>query len=536
MATGKLTSKRRTARAERAGSLHIGLADAGMTPLLRSGLGGLAASIRAHAMRTKQVWPGTVDFGPGHALVEPGRVTFEWGAGLPAEALGALFQASFRIAPPGIIDLPGTYEPDAQVAAEIAAALQDGLKRTFLQHGKTTTKAGGPVVRTIEIDDVSASFGFQPYATFVHQQAFSDVAFAVEKGAVKLASWAYPGAVKRHNAVSASEFQYRAGPALCACFSLVGCLSFQVPRASGGALVIPEPTDLVQFASTRPRLTPRTLADAYVSGPSDAVLAVHLALRMDEVVRGHGGIGNVHGIQLKALPWATQQKSRYGVLTTRAFSDVELDRYYSVRRTLPNRMRVRRSDGSVFGTTSALRAFITDNLARRRPWHADFATATDGAPDPRFIHYYRDRDNLGALFNEERQGLVMMLDHLEEAEHALVRAVHVALRRRFGAIANESREVPGTMKNRFSGERDRWRHAFAGSKTPDQIRAALADLWSRAGTNEELQQSWTRIMPLLRPASWKTARDLALVALASYRGSAEEDVAASAGPTEGDEE
>ena len=75
------------------------------------------------------------------------------------------------------------------------------------------------------------------------------------------------------------------------------------------------------------------------------------------------------------------------------------------------------------------------------------------------------------------------------------------------------------MKNRFQGEREHWRIAFVGAKTQDQIRAALSDLWSRAGTNAELQRGWQKVLPLLRADHWQVARDLALVALASYESS-----------------
>jgi len=53
--------------------------------------------------------------------------------------------------------------------------------------------------------------------------------------------------------------------------------------------------------------------------------------------------------------------------------------------------------------------------------------------------------------------------------------------------------------------------------TQEAVRAALASLWSLAGPNQELRDSWQQIVPLLRPKHWQTARDLALVALASYR-------------------
>jgi CRISPR-associated protein Cas8a1/Csx13 len=78
------------------------------------------------------------------------------------------------------------------------------------------------------------------------------------------------------------------------------------------------------------------------------------------------------------------------------------------------------------------------------------------------------------------------------------------------------------MRNRWNSERDRWRFAFAGARTPQQIRAALADLWSRAGPNKELKSHWELVLPLLRAEHWETARDLALVALASY-GAASDD-------------
>ena len=110
-----------------------------------------------------------------------------------------------------------------------------------------------------------------------------------------------------------------------------------------------------------------------------------------------------------------------------------------------------------------------------------------------------------------------MTAHLDSAEQALVHSVHVALRQRLGAIADECSGNTTQMYKRFENERDRWRFAFAGAKTHPQIRSALADLWSRGGPNKELQQQWQQVLPLLRPEHWQAARDLALIALASYQ-------------------
>ena len=66
--------------------------------------------------------------------------------------------------------------------------------------------------------------------------------------------------------------------------------------------------------------------------------------------------------------------------------------------------------------------------------------------------------------------------------------------------------------------------ALAGAKTPDSLRHALADLWSRAGSNSVLREEWPRIVPLFNSSRWQLTRDLALVALASYQGKEQENV------------
>jgi CRISPR-associated protein Cas8a1/Csx13 len=498
--------------------LAIRLADPGMTPFLKAGLGGLASSLRAILRRAhpKARWPSEVEFGPGKAMVESRRVVLSWPAGKADRALKALFEASFRLAD-GVIDLPGTYEPGEPRPLQVRAEIQRAYKATILQHGKFTKKRAAATV-SVTIDERNISFEIQRYKWFVQQTAWEDMAAAVPSKSIPLAGWAHPGAAQRHVAFGKTRWFFAAPQALCACFAIVGCLAY---NSRGGALVVLEPADLVRFAELRPLLTPKTVQDTYVSGIGDAVLAVELALRMEQV---HGrGVGATEGMVLRATPWSPQQKSRVMTLTTASVSDAALEAYVALASDLPPRLRIRGVDGSddddasAFVTTSGLRGFMAENLAAGRQWYSHFATETTGEKKPRFIHYYRsrDRENLGALWPEERKGLIHMVGKLEETEEALVRSVHTAIRQRFGRIASESPN-PATRHNRWESEREHWRLAFRGAKTPDQIRSALADLWSYAGTNRELQERWHEILPLLRPDRWQAARDLALVALASY--------------------
>lgn len=507
-------------------ALTIGLADPGMTPLLRAGLGGLAASLRALHLQTARAatWPAAVAVGGAVFTVAPRSITIDWRNGEPSSVLEALFEHAFRVSKPhGMIDLPGTYAVGAPPSPQLAAALQSAIKRTFLQHGRSTKKSGAVRAISFTVDDAPFTTSVQPYTTFAHRDAWQEIASSLDRP-IELAGWAYPGATQRHVAFPDTKQEYAFGHGLCAIFALVGTLSFEVPRGNAGALVIPEPSDLVAYAVARPLMSPRTLSDVYVGSASDAVLSVQLVLRMEELT-GHPAVRRTTGALLKPTPWASQQKTRVRIVETGLMPEPILDLYERASRDLPTRIRASKDDGGgYFATTSSLRAFVADNLAACRPWFTDFSTATTSEKNPRYLHYYRTRKGLGGLWSEERRGLIAMTQHLEDAETALVRSVQTALRQRFGAIAEECRgSARATMHNRFQSERDRWRLAFAGSKTPEQIRGALADLWSRAGSNRELRTSWEIVLPLLRPQVWQTARDLALVALASYQGAGAED-------------
>ena len=109
-------------------------------------------------------------------------------------------------------------------------------------------------------------------------------------------------------------------------------------------------------------------------------------------------------------------------------------------------------------------------------------------------------------------------------EDVIVRAVHEAMRCRYGRIAAENAGKPAAMKNRMAREYERQRLAFVGAKTADALRHALTDLWSRAGSNSVLREAWPQVLPLLSNTKWQLTRDLALLALASYKGKEQENI------------
>lgn len=524
-------------------ALVLRLDDPGMTSMLRAGLGGLAASLLAISRGSKgHEWPERITLGAGFARVEPRQITLNWGGQEPESTLQVLFGQSFQIRD-DLIFLPGMFGPGRPWNVSLGSVLQSALKLTFLQHGKSTKKAGEPQVRTIQPDDdVTVDVSLQPYAGFAHQEAWKDTVDSFKHG-VQLAGWANPGAVGRHNAYGDTELTYSPGQTLTTLFAIVGCLSFQITGdASMGALIIPVPSNLVEFAKARSIMTPTT-RDVYVAGTSDAVLGASLALRA--LGTSTHGIEAMEGVTLRATAWASQQKSRVSTMRLQNMTDERylstLQAYESARQDLPTRIILRKppekegkratkkspdlhAPPGYFASASALRGFIAENLAAGKPWFQGFATAKVGVKRPRYLHQFRQQDNLGALLPGEKKGLWTMIDTTQEPDKILILSVHTALRQRFGAIWEETKKLPAqTRKNRMNGERERWRLAFAKAKTADQTRAALADLWSRAGYNKELRDHWQDVLPLLKSSEWSRARDLALVALASYRSKHDEE-------------
>ena len=92
---------------------------------------------------------------------------------------------------------------------------------------------------------------------------------------------------------------------------------------------------LVQFATTRPFLTPASVKDAYVTGPGDAVLSVHLAMRLNGLKRP--GVAATSAVLLRVLPWASQLKSRASTVTILTVSEETLDLYAQMVSALPRR-------------------------------------------------------------------------------------------------------------------------------------------------------------------------------------------------------
>jgi CRISPR-associated protein Cas8a1/Csx13 len=522
-----------------------------MSLLHRAGLGGLACTLKAierqHETGLLSAAKLPAQFVDGQPPWEIDADTVTLKIGKPENAanfLKRLFAFAFSIRKDGLILLPGqhTMEP----AAAVLADLQAGLTLTFLQHGKVRQLA--KEATTISYDPEGEGVPgvvvqFRKCSGFKHQDGWQELVDkhgCLVSALIRVDGPISPGTVVRHVAytgdTAAEDPPERMLPLY---FALVGCLALPVNRGVA-AILVPQVENLLDFVYDRAAMSPSTAKECQIANAADAAFRAQVRVRDNPVRQAQIRSQARTAIASSTLPgcfamtftptaWASQQKSRVATIHVPPGDDIILDRFERALEHLPPRIITRTVQESTgrgrqkvvrelresFRTDSIVRPMIAENLALGRPWYSGFVRLLTRI-NPATGRPYRDQ------LSFERKGLHAMISDQAmwdaASEATVVRAVHEAIRCRYGRIADENKGNPVGMRNRFAGEYDRWRLAFAGAKTADQFRKALCDLFSRAGSNPVLQQSWQNLLPMLRADSWQHTRDLALLALCSYQG------------------
>lgn len=533
----KKKTAKHASKPPRPAELRMDLFEPGMTVLHRAGLGGLACTLKyiERAYRAGALLDDEVPGGPwadDHAPWEFDDRSVTLHFGCPdgaAEYLKRLFAVGFDIKD-GLIYLPGQYEQEPSLA--VRAELQAGLLLTFLQHGRVRQlENNGSQIQIDPTGDGLAQLTveYKRCNSFKHQEGwkeFIDTRGQLHCRPLEVIGPLNPGAVVRHVAFTgATKIVNEPKLLLPLYFALVGCQALRVNRGVG-ILIVPDVIDLEAFLWDRPAMTPQTMRDCRIAGASDAALQTHVRIRSRSLLLACRSPA-VYAMELRPTTWASQQKSRVSTVETSAVPRFEscereeaeqrLDIFEVALAELPPRLGTSRKTEAkheAFWSDSVVRPFVADNLAQGRPWYRAFSVLMTRL-DPANKTPVRNRIAF------EKEGLRAMIEKIpwkDAGEQTVVRAVHEALRRRFGQIAADNKGKSAAMKNRWRSEYDRWRLAFAGSKTADQMRRTLCDLFSRAGVNPVLQADWETLLPMLDDSNWEKTRDLALLGLASYSG------------------
>lgn len=503
----------------------------GMSPMHRIGLGGLACTLDALQCAFTENKISESDL-PARfqAGIPPWEITEETitlhfkKPERAADYLRKLFEFGFGIQTEGLIYLPGQFK--GKVDLPVLADLQTGMMLTFLQHGSSRKieKQESTVHYLCPADEkLKIPVIFRKCTWFKHQAGWKELVGAsgcLKNQPVKLDGSIYPGAAVRHFAYkNQSAFKEPLEQILPLFFSLVGCLSLPVNRGVG-VLLAPEVRNLQDFIRIRPMLNPANAHQHRATNLEDAILQAKLRTNPQ---------WGFYAIKFQPTPWGSQQKSRVHTCHVGPVDNSVMLKYQRVYESLPPRTvadsskpkahhrpnSIEEDPQTGFRVDSVVRPLIATNLAKQSPWYSGFTTLMT-KNNPATGKPFRNQ------LSFESKGINQMISDSsmwdEEGESLLVRAIHEAIRQTLGRIRSETDGVnsltAGTQVrwNRF---REKLRLDLAGSKTSGQLRFVLVDLFSRGKTNPTLQSEWSKILPVIR-ADWQLARDLSLLALASY--------------------
>jgi CRISPR-associated protein Cas8a1/Csx13 len=495
-----------------------------MTALHRVGLAGLYMTLDAFN-RDPKARAQLEGAGLGWTLGDR-QISLEFQDEQARDALTLLIELSFQL-DRGFIKLPG-LERGAPWSVEQKWLLYQALLGTFLQFGPHRP-TGSKQTLVINVDDQQMLIpGFAAISRYRHQQAAKD--FLTTKGGlaeeVDLVGWLYPGGAQRHVQWKDSYLREPPELALCLLFAPVGAIFFQVASRRTGrktrtALILPTVESLRSYCTLRLVHAARGVLALTAASPTDA--ALQLALLAEEQEQVDRLDGPIRVMAFGIVSWNEKQKSRTAAYTVTPRELPNLDNYDRACRIFKNRWQLvpakKDRKGNVkepehsFVRPYTAREIIADNVANRRYWYARFAD-------------YMTRADTRVALQFERKELYQMTqqaDYDHPNERVFIQACHEAWRRRLGQLGERSRREHIQFGRLASGDFEKLRVSLARCKNASTLRAALTDFWSRAGSLPALQEGWAAVLPLLEEDQWQKARDLSLLALASYQPSNEQE-------------
>jgi len=499
--------------------LHLG--NPGMTLMHRAGLAGLYMTLEQ--LKELKDRPGDLNWSLSSRSVQ-----LFWD-GNDFEVLNWLLKNSFQKIDDGekegLISLTGLQPKTMDLQTQIT--VHQGIRGTFLQH-PSTFKSDGNVSKTFQVEENTPEIKvhYQKTTWYAHQDFAKNLCDSKERllqDPLSVAGWLNPGAVVRHNAFgNQTGFEELPEQALALLFAPIACQYFVLrsrlrDKRAQYALVIPEITDLAEYARRRKRLQNFGYRDFYASSLGDAGLRFLTYKTAIEMTK-KGRIPRCQVITLGTVAWSSQQKTRTDLEVIEADAKVCAN-YKRSCECFTDRVIQGKEGG--FIAPSFARELIAENLARGQAWYAGFAEKVNSG-------------DLFKLLTYEREGLHNMVQNTqwdETSEKLFVQACHEALKRTYKKIysyAQQKGEVPNIDR-----ENERIRTSLGRCKNAETFRQFITDFWSRAGQVPTLQEHWQELLILITgQQSWRKAKDLALLALASYKGSGKAQAEAEAEETE----
>lgn len=503
------------------------LNEAGMTSLHKAGLAGLYMTLKSFAENDDEIeglkWQ-----------LAATEIKLSWTDKTPKAAFGMLVKKSFWIDDEGFIRLAG-LEPEKEMSFEQRHLLYNSLLNSFLQFGPHRPTENKKVLK-YEIDDkVIWLKEFAPIKKIRQHEASND--FLDKDGNfnsdIDVASWLYPGASQRHVAHKVTTLNEPFNLALSLLFAPVGVIYYPIKSKAKGrkarlALLIPEIKNLQTYSEVRQVIASQGVIDLTASSSTDAALRMLVALETNrasnEFAKQMRENFLCRIITFGIVSWNEKQKSRTATRTVisgklNGFENYQLantifkNKWQQVKEER-DRKDVLKEPEHFFVTTFCAREMIADNTASNKSWYHNIT------------EFLANRETREQLYYERKEigEMVEKANYDDENKNLFIKVCHESWRRRLGKLGQRARAENTSFGNLAGKEMEKWRTSYARCKNAETLRETVIDFWARGGANTLLQgDGFAKLLPLFSEQNWREARDLALLALISYKPQTEEE-------------
>jgi CRISPR-associated protein Cas8a1/Csx13 len=443
----------------------------------RAGIAGLALALSVMDSKDAPLsWNVTED-----------SIQLTW-EGFDRDAVKWLLDNTYRIKN-GYLDAPAL-----KLDQQSSYTFTRGITASFLQHSQQRkfAETTAPLTFHIEEGQPEIKVDFRAllscYYTNDMKEAFNT------KGSFKpnisLKGHHLPGLVECF-----TNGAYQESPAgfLSLLFLPLTCGYYQLPNLRS-AVVIPEVNNLRKWVKHKQNFAARTYRDFRSSGAGES----GLRFLLQEKTVSDADLASVdycEVYQLGGQTWDGQQKYLKQAVHRVKVIDRVLKIYQSAYLSFP--MQVKTTDkGEPWLAISKTLPWICDNLVANKPWYSEF------------FEFRKQNDFL------ERKGLVTMTEYLNENEKVLFDAVQGA----FSAYLR-GQHVEATRQGRkidYGQVTDKVVYRLQRPSTQQEFATALVDFLSQF-RSKAMRAAGPQIYSWIhREANWRSARDLALLAVATY--------------------
>ncbi|MDJ0681549.1 MAG: type I-MYXAN CRISPR-associated Cas8a1/Cmx1 [Xenococcaceae cyanobacterium MO_167.B52] len=406
------------------------------------------------------------------------------------ESILSLTQQTYRLQD-GYLDVPAL-----NLARQGKYTFTEGVATTFLQHGKQRKQSKESVPRVFPVDEAEITIDFRPvedcYYTRDFKEAFNS------KGAFKpkipIKGHHLPGLVEcfAHGAYQESPEGFLALvflPLACSYYQLSGYRS---------AVVIPEVKNIREWVKRRKNYSGSTYGNFRSSSAGESGLRFLLQEKLIEDNQ-RLRVDYCEVYQLGKQQWDGSQSYLKQAVYRVQVDDEVLDLYDSAFQFFKPQVRTNEK-GETWLAISKVLPWLCDNLITGKPWYLGF-------------YEFQKRNQL-----YERKGLVSMsqsqyLNSLEQRFFDVVQGAFSSfLREQIIHAQKQGRSLD------YKQSVDKVINRLQRPSTQQDFAKTMVDFLSRhrskstRGVGAEIYQ-W-----LHKDNQWKQARDLALLAIASYTG------------------